>query len=65
VDDALAVDRLLVRPVQLSPPSGQRALIWLIWMNAPDLEVASLLVDRYPGIDVVVSRRGRPDFDYQ
>src|SRR5687767_3506853 len=34
-------------------------------MNTPDLEIASLLIDRYFGVDVVVSRRGGPDFDHQ
>jgi hypothetical protein len=39
----------------LANPASQSSLIW---MNAPDLQVASLLVDRHLGIDVVVSRGG-------
>jgi hypothetical protein len=37
----------------------------LVGVDAPDLQVATLLVDRHFGIDIVVARRWRPDLDHQ
>src|SRR4051812_22128109 len=61
-DAAAAVKRLLIRPIGLSLPARQGPFVG---MDAPDLEVTALLVVGQLGIDVIVSCRWRPDFDYQ
>src|SRR5215218_901793 len=60
--DPATVDRLGIRAVRSSAPDGQAALIGV---DIPDFQIAALLIVRQLLINVVLSRRWRPNFDNQ
>ncbi len=61
-NDSLAVDRLRVGPFGLSSPRRQDAVVW---MDAPDLRIATSLAVGQFFKDVIRPSHRRPDFDYQ
>src|SRR5439155_17255363 len=61
-DSAAGVATLGIAAVGLSSPPRERALVWL---DAPDLQIAPALILQQFDLDVVVAGRWGPDLDDQ